>query len=282
VSQPAFKDVWDAFEAVLGEHPGLRLQLGSDSTDPDADPQVWPVYVYGRSEHARTIWQRLAAHANVRFIGHLPDPDLLEHVNASLNEGSSRALESGVIWIRQEDAFTPRARRIGVTYHPLKANAQVMLMLPEDWDDLFDLVFPFPERTGFDGEYRGTHTTDSDEATYSQMTPKMKRVVLRENRGIESGVPAETPLNPEAFAMLDSSFMRTYHIIPFRVDEDHGKLMLFMANVEDQEVQDQIYRITRLTVVPVFMEAEDEASFWAQYDETNRAEALRTKLTAEG
>lgn len=246
---------------ITAAQPHLYVTAGQIRSDPAANPETWPLYTYGHSEEAASVWKAMATHLGVRFIADLRD---LRHVWADLNESRSAALSSGVIWIQTWRRGTTQQQNIGVTFHPAQAGRHVYLTTPRIWHDLLSVTFPETSNEYLDAQYAVTYTVASDNADYVQMTPVMRSLVRRHERGIETGVPT-MPVSPEAFSQFTPTYMQQYHLIPYRLDRTAGILHAYVSDLDDTTLADRVTRATGLTLQVTYMEPADEAAFWAQY-----------------
>lgn len=243
------------FKRVTDQHPDLLLPI-------PAENEPWPMYHYvhnsANGELGR-INEHLAALLHVRYVASTEELGL---VDARLNASRHNALDSGVIWIREENLGTPLVKRIGVTYHPALCSKEVSLMEPQEWQQLLLRVFPVSQLEYGDAARTVTFTCAADRPDDTQLSPEMRRAVLRLERGIESGSPQHSPISAEALSMITEDFQRGRHIIPFRYDQANKVLSVYMSNVNDYDTINFTQRATECELKIYHMEPDDEEAYW--------------------
>lgn len=254
-------------ERIYEQYPQLRYPETPDY-------QRWPIYTLTQTDDLIEIWQRMAEALNVRFLRRCEE---LKSVNAALNTSSHNALASGILWVKKEREYTPQVRTIGVTYHPLLANQHVYLTTPKEWRELYIRMLPLPNLEFDDAARQVTFTADIDKADYTRLNPQQAKAVLLIERGIGSGQPQYTAIQAEAQAYFDVSYMQANHFIPFKVDKASGVLSVYMTNVEDADLIGRLAGMTRMTIKPFFMEAEDEEIYWELKDLARLAEEAQVR-----
>lgn len=247
--------VLDCIRQVIKDHPHLRL--------PETEELLrWPLYGYAGgsvNDELRAILRLWAHEVRVPFYERLED---LSHVNGLLNTTATNALISGIIWLREEQRGTPQVRRIGLTFHPLVAAANIHLIHPEDWHALLARVFPRMKLEYGDAPRTVSLTVERDQANYDLLTAPMRRAVLRLERGIESGAPQHAHISTEAQLLISESFQREHHVIPFRYEKDQQLLHVFMTDVDDAALIARIGQFTKAQIKPYYMEQDDEEEYW--------------------
>lgn len=260
----------------------LTAQLCPEYYSSDPLATFWPAYVYAHGDHERPVWEMLAEHHNLPFIRTLGD---MPYIKAALNDSPETTIEEGVIWYQLHGEGTIN-RFVGLTFQPAladpsapftlphaasghlsdgsRAPAQMHLTTPTLWQRVLSLVYPFLTRHSMAGaRYLATNTTHHDLPNWDNLTSLLRRSVLRLETGIESGVPLETIIVQEAFRQAPVEWMRSQHLLPFRIHD--GVLHVFTTNIEHPSLR-ALENATRLPIKPVYMEPEDEAAFWANWD----------------
>lgn len=267
----------DYLDQFTAERPHLCLPVMIDRA-------TWPLYQYVHhgADQLDELFEAIAAARQATYVPSTEDR-AIGLVNVALNSTQHNALESGVLWIREERVGTPQVTRVGATFHPLLCGPTIMLMEPREWQHLLHRMFPTHKLEYGDAQYLVTYTAAVDRADSQLLTSDMRQAILRLERGIESGSPQHSQVDPEATALLSEDFQRERHVIPFKYDRVRKILHIFMSDVNDHETIRTVERVTHAQPKIVHMEREDEDAYWmlrglASFAAQQEDEMLRSEL----
>lgn len=260
----------ETFNALVAEHPQWALTTPAEQ----ALAQNWPIYVYGQSEHAADIWRAMAERLSVRLYAEMAD---LLYVKATLNKDIDQTLSDGIIWYQLHGEGT-RNQLVGLTFHPGLVRTHVSLCPPALWYKLLGIVYPFTTTYSLMASlYFATYTTEIDDPQLQLMNAEQRRKRRMAQDGIEAGVPLEVAISQEAFDLMPVRWMRSKHLIPFQLYGDHVKVFTTDPTPNNEGLV-MLGRSSLKTVIPVFMDEEDEQAFWDNY---NLAHQQQEQMEAE-
>lgn len=225
--------------------------------------QTWPMYVLMQyPDLLASIWSQYAQDQGIHFYQDIAE---LGYVHAGLNESSTQALHSGIIWIKKIHEFTPREYQYGVTFHPQKCTESIGLITPEQWNSLHYIVFPNFTLESNDAAHIITGTCDIDQANLQDLTPQMTKNILLLERGLEHINPSEKNIQPDILQLFSTEIMQHYGFIPFQYDKQKSLLHCCMIDVDNTHVHALVQQTLKCLVQPYFMEQNEADLFWSKY-----------------
>lgn len=222
---------------------------------------IWPMYCLMQyPEDLKCIWKHHAADHQVPFIASIVE---LGHVQAGLNESSTQALRSGVLWIRKAQEFTPDEHSIGVTFHPSLCSSKIGLMTPQQWHQLHYLIFPCFELLENDAARLVTGVCDKDQPDWSQMTAEIRKNILIKERGIHHVDPTKRKIDAELLGLFSFDLMKHYGFIPLQYEQEKSLLHCCMIDIDNHQVHHVVQQTLKCTVQPYYMDKTEADSFWS-------------------
>lgn len=231
-------------------------------------PSTWPVWRLSQDPaQAQETWARVAAALGVPFVAELRE---LRHLRAPLSGGweDERAhletLRAGIVPTQLLREGTPWERRLGVTFHPALASADVALAAPHVWETLLALVHPFPRWGAEDALLMITRTRDGEGGLNGETVdplPEHERALLRLQRGVETLSPMGTVIMAEAARLIPEALQRHHGLIPFHLERQ--ELWVMTTDIEQQALFEGFERALKPLKIRVFaMREEDARAYW--------------------